>query len=90
VWRVGFHVCNHMPDISDDFYLVHLHRLDFNIALERLVERQRGGINRTSLNNHWGWQNFFQKRSELMTNWYHWTKPLGGFVDMPEWVKGLL
>jgi hypothetical protein len=90
-WKVGFHNCQgHNPPINNEFVLVHLHRVDLDIAIQRNAERvTTRKINRDALERRLGWQNFLGK-NQIINQWWAWHKPLSGLVEIPEWIKGAL
>jgi hypothetical protein len=74
-WGLGFHTVEGCGrDIatgppSDDLTLVHLHKVDFELALSRRQRFQARKWSQIDIENQWGWQNRIDNATELRAFW---------------------
>jgi hypothetical protein len=74
-WGAGFHKAEGCAsEISagkpaEDLVLVHLHRVDFGIALARLQRNRSRKWSQPDIENRWGWQNRLDSAAELRAFW---------------------
>ena len=85
-WRIGFHHNNSGLKIDPNVVLVHLHKLDYDLAVKRNAERRNVPIDQTSYKKRYGWQNWLGEEG-LKTFFKKATKPIGNLEDIPDWIK---
>lgn len=86
-WEIGFHLCKNEVYDDPEIYMVHLHKLDFKLALKRNLERMNIKMDKESQNNRKGWQNFLETEDQLMKFWHTGHSGMGKLEDIPEWIK---
>jgi hypothetical protein len=74
-WGAGFHRAEgcaseiSVGKSADDLALVHLHRVDFGLALARLQRSRSRKWSQTDVENRLGWQNRLESAAELRAFW---------------------
>jgi hypothetical protein len=74
-WEVGFHLTDGVArEIAEGppsglLALVHLHKVDFHLALGRLRRSRARKWSQTDIANGWGWQNRIEDEVELRAYW---------------------
>lgn len=66
-WSVGFHNCNYEKKFKN-LYMVHLHRVDFNMMLERNhLRATKFNLKKDDLKKGWGWQHSIGDKSGVLS-----------------------
>jgi len=68
-WRLGFHSCVEPHERLADLTLLHLHRMDFDIACYRNDHRKNAALDPGSVAKRQGHQNFIDEKG-LRSKWY--------------------
>lgn len=65
-WNVGFHYCNY-PKKYDNLYMIHLHRMDFNLMFERHnLRTTTWNLSKKDLKKGWGRHNFIGDKDGVL------------------------
>lgn len=76
-WKIGFHgIDQPIPRKDEDFYLIHLHKLDFDMSHEKTFKRSQLPWNEVDLKNNWGWQNRITDDEKFYDFFYKWPRGL--------------
>lgn len=87
-WRLGFHSCTQPHTKATDLTLIHLHRMDFNIAAYRNEHRKNISVDPESVAKRQGHQNFVDRKA-LANNWNGLIKS-GARTPIPEKYRDVL
>jgi hypothetical protein len=72
-WQIGFHmtdgVAQEIAEGTPSLALVHLHRVDFDLALRRSRRSRAGNWSQFDVENRLGWQNRIEDAAELRAYW---------------------
>ena len=88
-WIPGFHNAKAKIEICDSLYLLHLHKIDFGIALRRNLNRIKMPWNETTLKKNQGWQNRLTG-GDLKIYLSTTIQPLSELIPIPEYIKAVL
>lgn len=84
-WSLGFHLCQYDVPLDPLFYLIHLHKFDYNIALQKNIDRAKMKWPDYDLQNGHGFQN--RILGEEFDKWFHDYKGFGGISLIPDYIK---
>ena len=86
-WDQGFHVCKKHVPIDKNVIMVHLHKLDFKLAMKRNLERMNTTMDQVAKVSRKGWQNFIKTENEMLSFWEKGHSGMGEYELIPEWIK---
>lgn len=86
-WSYGYHGAHGVSEMADDLFLIHLNRMDYGLAYERNLSRQKFKMHQGDKAAGYGYQKHLQ--GEEFANWFY--NDLRGeqIVEIPQWVKEL-
>ena len=90
VWSVGFHGSTSKVDETGDLFLIHLHRLDFKIALERNMQRKNFSWFKEDVKKNLSLQNRIYETEKLVKYFEKDVGAIGPLEDIPERFKNVI
>lgn len=82
-WSIGWHNCNIQSKPDEDLWLVHIHRMNYEIAKKHWENRKSAKINELSKARKLSWTNYCPLESEF-EEWYHSDDHLK--EEAPQWL----
>ena len=86
-WHYGWHRCTEICIRDQTLWLIHLHRMDYDLAKKDWESRQLLKWNKESEERGLAWQDHFDTEAEFK-KWYYENKKRG--IDIPQWLKDKL
>lgn len=87
-WDDGFHnVVDFEPEINTDLFLVHLHRIDYNLCKSKHEEQAKRKWSQSDLSNNQGFQNRLFDEEEFNKWFYNFSGPR---YDLPELIRNAI
>jgi hypothetical protein len=86
-WCYGWHRCEEPYERDPGLWLIHLHRMDYELAKKDWESRQFLKWNKDTEENGLAWQDHFDTEAEFR-EWYYVDEP--NRVDIPQWLKDKL
>lgn len=81
-WQYGYHDCAQGGIIDADLYLLHLKKLNYQVAWEKNVKWSKQKWDETALKQGYSIQNQMDQESKFK-EWFNQTGPL---YELPEWI----
>ena len=84
-WKAGWHSCKQGGKKDSSLWLVHLHRMDYEIARKHWFARKKAKWDHDAIARRQSWQNSIPTEEEFR-EWFHTEKKRHTRQDVPEWL----
>ena len=89
-YGVGFHNCCHQIEIDEDLIMIHLHKIDLNLAIQRNQNRLTAPLSKKMIASRKGWQNITLDVNEIKRYFNKLFSPITGIEKIPEEYKQVI
>ncbi len=83
-YSIGFHTSSHKGKIDEELILLHLHKIDVKLSLERNKHRLNSAVDPVTLKSRQGWQCWTLNEQEMKKYFAQKYEPLTGYIDIPD------
>lgn len=85
-WIPGWHGCAQGGEVDGNLWLIHLHRMDYEIAKKHWMARQKVQWDADAEKRKLSWQNHFPTEEEFR-EWFYTEKPKHVRKPVPDWLQ---